>query len=322
MRTVFRNIGEVCLKWAENTQEEGRAGNVSFRWDTIYSYGHYSMAKICEDRKVVLQKNEYYSHTTSRHQLAAGWAASKQGYKVFNVADIGGNHEINVAVYLDRMKETVMAFSNTTFGRWILEKNEKIYNELLRYCGEFGLTKPITLGLYLDRSYPFIAQRFLEVPGGAVLFLPRWLAEKGMDNVKSKDILKTRNAEIRREIIRRIGIERICYDLKAKIIDRQGDYELVLLDLRDGQHRPFLKMHNPSVPEIWHLEGIHPAIKTVQDALNYRRYGDDMFIGVLLLSWTEQRELALHPESAKIKPEYETSPLFPNENNWTPEKLT
>lgn len=319
MRTVFKNIWEVCLKWAENTQEEGRCGNVDFRWDTIYSYGHWSMAKIYAERKVVLLRNEYYSHTTSGHQHSVFVAANKKGYRVFRVLDIGGNHDVNVADYLDKMKDTVLVFSNTTFGQWVLDKNHSLYENLMRYVQEFGLKKPLTLGLYLDKSYPFIAKRFLEIPDGVVLFLPRWLAEKGIDNVESRDILKTRNAEIRREIIRRIGIDRICYDLKAKIIDRQGEYELVLLDLRDGRRRPFLKMHNPSVPEIWHLEGVHPAIKTVQDALNYRRYGNAMFIGSE--NW-DGRWRTPNPENAIIRPEYETSPLFPGKNNWTPEKLT
>lgn len=324
MRTVFKTIGEVCTRWAENTQEEGRCGNVSFRDGVIYSYGYWEMARIYADRGIVLFRNETYSHTTSRHQGNVFSAVSGK-YKVFRVADIGGNHDVNMADYLAKMKDTVLAFSgNTRFGQWILDGNNRIYADLLKYCGEFKLKIPLTLGLYLDKNYPFIANRFLEIPDGVVLFLPRWLAEKGMDNVESRDILKTRNAEVRREIIRRIGIERICYDLKAKIIDCQGEYELVLLDLRDGWRRPFLKMHNPSVPEIWHLEGVHPAIKTVQDALNYRRYGDSMFISAteLDLGWTDRRELELHPENRQIKAEYETSPLFPNENNWTPKQLT
>ena len=91
---------------------------------------------------------------------------------------------------------------------------------------------------------------------------------------------------MRREIIRRIGIERICIDLKAEIIDKRGltwysddvpeGYELLLLNLGDGRRRPFLKMLNPSVPNCWHIEGVHPACRTIQDALNFRRYGRDM----------------------------------------------
>ncbi|MCA1816016.1 MAG: hypothetical protein LC746_06340, partial [Acidobacteria bacterium] len=68
-------------------------------------------------------------------------------------------------------------------------------------------------------------------------------------------ILSERNAEVRREIIRKIGIERVCAELNARCVDAQGDYELLLLDLQDGRVRPFLKMRNPSAPGVYHIEG-------------------------------------------------------------------
>lgn len=82
-------------------------------------------------------------------------------------------------------------------------------------------------------------------------------------------ILKTTNAEVRREIVRKVGIERICEELKAEVIDKEGDYELLLLDLQDGRKRPWLKMLNPSIGT-YHIEGIQPDIKTVKDALAWR----------------------------------------------------
>ena len=108
---------------------------------------------------------------------------------------------------------------------------------------------PVTLGLWLNPEYPFVKDFFEKrfyYPNPEnkwhSIFLPKWLADKGMDNVISRDILRTRNAEIRREIIRIVGIERVCYDLGAKVIDRAGGYELVVLDLQDGRNRPFLKI--------------------------------------------------------------------------------
>lgn len=327
MKTVFRNQEEVCKAWAENKQSYGRGGNISFQDDVIYSYDHWPFAKLYPSKKVVLFRNEKYSHTTSRHQTRAYYAAHRLGYKIFAVANIAADHKINIRHYLDKLKDTVLKFDRSIFyGRQILEANQDIYDELKNYCETFGLKMPITLGLYLNPKHPFIAKRFIETPTGE-LFIPKWLAKKGIDNVESKDILRTRNAEIRREIIRRIGIERICFDLKAQIIDKQDEYELVLLDLKDGRVRPFLKMHNPSVPEIWHIEGVHPAIKTVQDALNYRRYGTDVFVDIedmldtmdltWFAKWDKRRELGLHPELRQIKPEYQTDQL-----NWNPEQLS
>lgn len=82
-------------------------------------------------------------------------------------------------------------------------------------------------------------------------------------------VLKEKNAEVRREIVRKIGIERVMQKLGAEVIDHEGDYELVLLDLHDGRKREYLKMKNPSINVI-HVEGVKPGIKTVRQALIWR----------------------------------------------------
>ena len=82
-------------------------------------------------------------------------------------------------------------------------------------------------------------------------------------------ILKEQNAEIRREIVRKIGIERVCERLNAQCVDKQGEYELLLLDLQDGRKRPYLKMRNPSIG-VYHVEGVHPECTTVEAALKWR----------------------------------------------------
>jgi hypothetical protein len=86
-------------------------------------------------------------------------------------------------------------------------------------------------------------------------------------------ILRERNVGVRREIVRKIGIERICQVLGAQTLDSQGDYELLLLDLQDGRRRPFLKMKNPSVG-IYHIEGVAPECHTVAEALAWRNQAD------------------------------------------------
>lgn len=82
-------------------------------------------------------------------------------------------------------------------------------------------------------------------------------------------LLKEQNAEIRREIVRKVGIERVVQKLGSEVIDKQGDYELLLLDLKDGRKREFLKMKNPSI-DVWHIEGVLPGIRTVKEALAWR----------------------------------------------------
>jgi hypothetical protein len=89
------------------------------------------------------------------------------------------------------------------------------------------------------------------------------------EQIDSKLILTEKNAEVRREIVRKIGIERVCNKLEAKVVDKQDNYELLNLNLGDDRVRPYLKMINPSIG-VYHIEGVHPDCKTVDDALYFR----------------------------------------------------
>lgn len=91
----------------------------------------------------------------------------------------------------------------------------------------------------------------------------------------AKLILKEKNAEVRREIVRKIGIDKVCHDLGSKSIDKKGDYELLLLDMGDGRKRPYLKMKNPSLEGVYHVEGVPPNCLTVDAALEYRNGGKE-----------------------------------------------
>ncbi|MDA8389093.1 MAG: hypothetical protein M0Z58_10600 [Nitrospiraceae bacterium] len=83
-------------------------------------------------------------------------------------------------------------------------------------------------------------------------------------------LLKTRSPEERRELVRKIGIERVCRELHAKTIDRWNGYELLELPLPDMATRAkYLKMRNPSLG-VYHLEGVPPGIKTCREALSWR----------------------------------------------------
>jgi len=94
------------------------------------------------------------------------------------------------------------------------------------------------------------------------------IAETPEQELDCKLLATERNAGVRREIVRKIGIERICKDLKAKVVDTEKDYELLALDLGD-RIRPYLKMKNPSIG-VYHIEGVHPNCKTVKDAIMFR----------------------------------------------------
>ena len=76
MRTVFKNRDEVAHVWASRTQEIGKAGNVNFIGNSIYSYRWWEMARFMEIKgeTIVLIRNWSYSSNTSKHMRYV-WSA-------------------------------------------------------------------------------------------------------------------------------------------------------------------------------------------------------------------------------------------------------
>jgi hypothetical protein len=85
--------------------------------------------------------------------------------------------------------------------------------------------------------------------------------------------LQRPNVEQRRELVRKIGIERMLAVLPHEVLDTRGDYALLRVQLPGGRggggRGVYLKMLNPSIG-VWHMEGVSNACRTVQHALNWR----------------------------------------------------
>ena len=97
----------------------------------------------------------------------------------------------------------------------------------------------------------------------------QWLAETKAEEIDPAKIMKIANAEVRREFVRKVGIDRICFKLKAKCLNKVGDYELLVLKIENREYR-YLKMLNPSIG-VWHVEGVPNEIDTVDKALHWRK---------------------------------------------------
>ena len=104
--------------------------------------------------------------------------------------------------------------------------------------------------------------------------VPQELAETPAEKLDAQKILTEKNAEVRREYVRKMGVELVCQRLGAEVKDSTGDYELLSLDLQDGRYRPYLKMLNPSIGT-YHIEGVHPDCRTVEQALCWRNQTDE-----------------------------------------------
>ena len=104
--------------------------------------------------------------------------------------------------------------------------------------------------------------------------VPQYIVETPSYRLNPQTVLRETNVEVRREIVRKVGVERLCEALNATVLDAWGNYELLNLDLRDGRRRPYLKMKNPSIG-VFHIEGVAPSCRTVQEALVWRNGTDE-----------------------------------------------
>lgn len=102
--------------------------------------------------------------------------------------------------------------------------------------------------------------------------VPAWLVLTASENLDAGEYAKIENVEVRREFVRKIGAERLIQGLGGKVIDVQGDYELLSIDLGLPERCKALKMKNPSIG-LYHIEWVSKDCKTVQESINFRASG-------------------------------------------------
>ncbi len=89
------------------------------------------------------------------------------------------------------------------------------------------------------------------------------------ETITPDQFMGEQNAEIRRVIVERLGVERIEKMCGSTRIDAWNGYELLMLKVNTRSPAVYLKMKNPSVG-CYHLGGVPPTIKTCREALNWR----------------------------------------------------
>jgi len=105
--------------------------------------------------------------------------------------------------------------------------------------------------------------------------VPAFIVKTDANKLDPRIVLEQTNAEIRREIVRKIGVERLIQKIGAKQIDSWNGYELLKIHIPNMQTDAiYLKMRNPSIGT-WHVEGVPPNIKTCQQALSWRVGGKE-----------------------------------------------
>jgi len=84
--------------------------------------------------------------------------------------------------------------------------------------------------------------------------------------------LKEKNADVQREIIRKIGAERLLKACNAKVIDDWNDpntgYNYKLMDMAIGRNiqRKYLYFEHATMKGIWYAKPVPPETKKAQHA--------------------------------------------------------
>lgn len=130
------------------------------------------------------------------------------------------------------------------------------------------------------------------------------VAETPGDELDPNELLpKEPNAQVRAEIIRKIGILRCLEQMNAKVVHEEEENGYCLYEVEfEGQPLRCLKMRNPSVEGLFHAEWVPDECKTVQDALNFRNsLTDDMIDDENGLEWTQQGDVIIRPSGEGLK---------------------
>ncbi len=104
------------------------------------------------------------------------------------------------------------------------------------------------------------------------VLVPEWIVTSEPHELNPEDFASLDNGEVRREFIRKVGIERLLNQVPHSVIDEEGDYSLYAMRVL-GERRVYLRMKNPSIGT-WHMEAVHPNCETIQQALNWRATGN------------------------------------------------
>lgn len=115
MRKNLASHAEVAHYWANNTQAEGKCGNMFFEGDLIYSYGHHFVIARRTDQHdehgtpIVLVNSHHYSKTTARHISLTCQAASHYRRITVPYPATGGDIQRSNMEYLNGEVTTAIA---------------------------------------------------------------------------------------------------------------------------------------------------------------------------------------------------------------------
>ena len=235
MKRIFSNNAEVVKVFFSQYQSEGRAGNIFFEDNILYSYGrHFPLAVIYND--ITLINCASYSVTTAHHKGIA------KSYCDDDYLEVPHPEEIKNLENLDYLKQQIKEY-HKKYKNSYLHKGI-YYSSTIEAINNFRKFKNIFYNVNKSELSPNEAivaeideklaifraeQEKRRVEG---VLLPKNLFRDFKNNkLTPEKILKAKNAEVRSLLLKQYGYGRLISHFEHKIIDRdlKRDYELILL---------------------------------------------------------------------------------------------
>tara|TARA_Y100000310_G_scaffold333826_1_gene412188 strand:- start:969 stop:1850 length:882 start_codon:yes stop_codon:yes gene_type:complete len=155
MRNVLKNNNETAHYWANNIQPSGKAYNLFFEDNIIYSYGyHFPIAKHINEN-IILFTSKDYSSSTGKHKSHVR-NAIPHDKKVFTVPNVNiyndrsniGLHTDNIKYYISEIKYNL----NKSKSAWkykthYLKNVLKIQSELKEYLNLFKVKSKLSYSI-------------------------------------------------------------------------------------------------------------------------------------------------------------------------------
>ena len=190
---------------------------------------------------------------------------------------IGLGFDSGWSSFYDYFRRIGVPMDDLNFDKWLAFLESGVWTSLFYENVAFVCSGPKTVRTDESGSLHASDGKAIEWPSGWGLYaLNGVVVDEHIVMTPAKDldprlILTAQNAEIRREIVRKIGIERTILGLKAKITDAWDGYELLELPPIGGMttKAKYLKMKNPR-SGTYHVEGVPPETKTCREALSWR----------------------------------------------------
>lgn len=162
IKRVFGSNDEVAHVWAQQSQSDGKSGNMYFQNTTdIYSYGAHFLAgkfhKALNGAPIVLVNSHVYSNSTSKHLRSIRGAVSH--LISFTVPFVSSPKERENYQYLSNKAADAMSnlLNANSLGKWGEDKAESFLEHLEnclaaynKYVWAFGVCKGMPKELALD----------------------------------------------------------------------------------------------------------------------------------------------------------------------------